>query len=245
MTTLDGNPDKTNPIRRFHRIILIVVSVVFVLAYSSFLSRAFVRDNPKAPFAASPQKNVEVRMAKESTSGTTAVFAAGCFWCSEAAFEQLDGVSSVESGYAGGDADTANYEAVCTGLTGHAEAIRVAYDPARISYDQLLDVFFDAHDPTQLNRQGNDVGTQYRSAIFFANDAEHQAAEKKIEKLNASKKLGKPIATTLEPLTAFYAAENYHQGFAGNNPLHPYIQAASVPKVCKVREKHAELIRKE
>src|SRR6185369_6484361 len=102
----------------------------------------------------------------------TAVFAGGCFWCTEAAFEQLAGVSDVQSGYAGGSKGTANYEAVCRGDTGHAEAIRITYDPAKISYDQLLDVFFDAHDPTQLNRQGNDIGTQYRSAIFYANDAE-------------------------------------------------------------------------
>ena len=183
-------------------------------------------------------------MASDTAGKSAAVFAGGCFWCTEAAFEQLVGVSDVESGYAGGEPETANYDAVCTGLTGHAEVIRIFYDPAKISYDQLLDVFFDAHDPTQLNRQGHDVGTQYRSAIFFANETERQAAAAKIEHLNAEKKFTRPIVTTLEPLTKFYAAEGYHQGFAESNPLHPYIQSTSVPKVCKVRDKHTELIRK-
>src|SRR5688572_20660797 len=113
----------------------------------------------------------------------TAVLAGGCFWCTEAAFEQLDGVLDVTSGYTGGAADTANYRAVCSGDTGHAEAIRITYDPAKISYERLLDVFFDAHDPTQLNRQGNDVGTQYRSAIFYASEDEKGVAEAKIQQL--------------------------------------------------------------
>src|SRR5881392_1935307 len=117
----------------------------------------------------------------------TAVLAGGCFWCTEAAFEQLEGVLDETSGYTGGSRDTANYRAVCGGDTGHAEAIRITYDPAKISYDQLLDVYFDAHDPTQLNRQGNDIGTQYRSAIFYASDDEKCAAEKKIQQLNQSK----------------------------------------------------------
>ena len=174
----------------------------------------------------------------------TAVLAGGCFWCTEAAFEQLAGVLDVMSGYTGGSADTANYRAVCTGSTGHAEAIRIAYDPARISYDQLLDVFFDAHDPTQLNRQGADVGTQYRSAIFFADDAQRQAAEAKIRRLNEAQAFARPIATTLEPLGEFYPAEDYHQDYARLNPDQSYIQAVSMPKVCKVREKHGRLLRK-
>jgi methionine-S-sulfoxide reductase len=178
-----------------------------------------------------------------ATTTATAVFAGGCFWCTEAAFEQLEGVLDVTSGYAGGSAETANYRAVCTGATGHAEAIRIMYDPARISYDQLLDVFFDAHDPTQLNRQGADVGTQYRSAIFFADDAQRRAAEAKIQKLNEAKAFNRPIATTLEPLGEFYPAEDYHQDYARLNPEQPYIQAVSLPKVCKVREKHAGLVR--
>jgi len=174
----------------------------------------------------------------------TAVFSGGCFWCTEAAFEQLDGVLDVTSGYIGGSADTANYRAVCNGNTGHAEAIRITYDPAKISYDQLLTVFFDAHDPTQLNRQGNDVGTQYRSAIFYADEAQKQAAWAKIDQLNAAQAFPRPIVTTLEPLSTFYPAEDYHQDYARLNPDQPYIQAVSMPKACKVREKHAGLMRR-
>ncbi len=183
--------------------------------------------------------------AKHSAGGanSAAVFAGGCFWCTEAAFEQLDGVTDVVSGYSGGSKETANYEQVCDGDTGHAEAIRIAYDPSRISYDKLLDVFFDAHDPTQLNRQGADVGTQYRSAIFYANDEQKRAAEQKIKQLTDAKAFSRPIVTTLEPLTAFYPAEEYHQDYARNNPMQPYIQMQAVPKVCKIREKHAELIK--
>src|SRR5205085_5135224 len=127
-----------------------------------------------------------------SASTATAVLAGGCFWCTEAAFEQLDGVLDVESGYAGGAAETANYRRVCDGDTAHAEVIRITYDPQRITYDRLLDVFFDAHDPTQLNRQGNDVGTQYRSAIFFANPAEKHSAEAKIRQLTQAKVFSRP-----------------------------------------------------
>ena len=169
----------------------------------------------------------------------TVVLAGGCFWCTEAAFEQLDGVLDVTSGYIGGSPKRPTIAAVCGGDTGHAEAIRITYDPAKISYDQLLDVFFDAHDPTQLNRQGNDIGTQYRSAIFFANDEEKQAAEAKIRALNDKRAFPRPIVTTLEPLGEFYPAEDYHQDYARQNPDQPYIQAVSMPKVCKVREKHA------
>jgi peptide methionine sulfoxide reductase msrA/msrB len=173
----------------------------------------------------------------------TAVFAGGCFWCTEAVFEELSGVVGVQAGYAGGAKETANYETVCTGRTGHAESIRITYDPSKISYERLLTVFFDAHDPTQLNGQGADRGTQYRSAIFYANDAEKQAAEAKIEQLTAAKAYGDPIVTTLEPLEAFYPAEDYHQNYARNNPDQPYIRSEAIPKVCKIRDKHPELIK--
>ena len=181
--------------------------------------------------------------ARPPAAEDAAVFAGGCFWCTEAAFAQLAGVLDVESGYAGGAAETANYEDVCTGQTGHAEAVRVRFSPAKISFAQLLDVFFDAHDPTQLNRQGNDVGTQYRSAIFFADEAQRRAAEAKIAELGAARAFGRPIVTTLEPLTAFYPAEDYHQDFADKNPNQPYVRFHSLPKACAVREKHPELIR--
>jgi len=174
----------------------------------------------------------------------TAVLAGGCFWCTEAAFEQLEGVLDVTSGYMGGSAETANYRAVCGGDTGHAEAIRITYDPAKIGYETLLDVFFDAHDPTQLNRQGNDLGTQYRSAIFYADEDEKHAAEAKIRALNEKQAYPRPIVTTLEPLGEFYPAEDYHQDYARLNPDQPYIQSVSTPKVCKVRAKHAALLRR-
>ena len=173
----------------------------------------------------------------------TAILAGGCFWCTEAAFEQITGVLDVESGYIGGDPQQADYKAVCTGTTGHAEAIRITYDPASISYEQLLAIFFDAHDPTQLNRQGADIGTQYRSAIFYADDVQKTAAEQVIAKLNAAGKFPQPIVTTLEPLSVFHRAEDYHQNYARLNPQQPYIQAVAVPKACKVREKHPGLVR--
>ncbi len=171
------------------------------------------------------------------------VLAGGCFWCTEAAFEQLEGVIDVTSGYMGGKPETANYRAVCGGDTGHAEAIRITYDPAQLTYDKLLDIFFDAHDPTQLNRQGADMGTQYRSAIFYENDEKKLAAEAKIRALNEKHAFPRPIVTSLEPLSEFYPAEDYHQDYARLNPDRPFIQSVSMPKVCKVREKHANLIR--
>lgn len=137
---------------------------------------------------------------------------------------------------------TAHYDRVCGGDTGHAEAIRVTYDPSRIGYEQLLDVFFDAHDPTQLNRQGADSGTQYRSAIFYGSPAEQAAASERIRRLNEQNVHGRPVVTTLEPAGEFYPAEDYHQDYAHRNPDQPYIRGVSTPKVCKVREKHASLV---
>ena len=174
----------------------------------------------------------------------TVILAGGCFWCTEAAFEQLQGVSDVTSGYAGGSAETANYKAVCGGDTGHAEVIRITYDPQQITFEQLLDIFFDAHDPTQLNRQGNDVGPQYRSAIFYADDEERRTAEAKIAELNESQHFPRQIVTALEPLKEFFPAEDYHQDYARQNPGQPYIQGVSMPKVCKVRDKHPGLLRR-
>ncbi|WP_425616443.1 peptide-methionine (S)-S-oxide reductase MsrA [Anatilimnocola sp. NA78] len=172
----------------------------------------------------------------------TIVLAGGCFWCTEAAFEQLAGVSDVTSGYAGGAKETANYKAVCTGKTGHAEVIRITYDPQVISLGTLLSVFYDAHDPTTLNRQGADQGTQYRSAIFYADETQKQAAQQKIKELTDRQAFPSPIVTTLEPLVEFFPAEDYHQGYAQLNPDQPYIQGVSIPKVCKVRAKYANLI---
>ena len=149
----------------------------------------------------------------------------------------------VTSGYAGGDASTANYETVSTGLTGHAESVRIVYDPRKISYETLLKVHFATHDPTTLNRQGHDVGTQYRSAIFYANDEQKQIAEAMIADLTDAKAFHHPIVTTLEPLEAFYPAEAHHQNYVACNLQQPYIKAVALPKVAKVRAKFKDLVK--
>jgi len=171
------------------------------------------------------------------------VLAGGCFWCVEAVFRQLDGVLEVTSGYAGGKAETANYKAVSTGRTGHAEAVKIVYDPAKISLEQLLKVHFATHDPTTPNRQGNDRGPQYRSVVFYANEREKELAKAFIEDLTAAKVFGRPIVTALEPLEAFYPAEAYHQDYVACNPRNPYVQTVALPKVQKVREKFKELLK--
>lgn len=173
-----------------------------------------------------------------------AILAGGCFWCVEAVYEMLDGVSDVESGYIGGAEDTADYRTVCTGTTGHAEAVRITYDPAKISYEQLLKVFFTtAHDPTQLNRQGNDHGTQYRSAIFPLGDEQEQIARAYIAQLNSTPQYAGRIVTTIETGEVFYPAETYHQDYARNNPDAGYIRGVSQPKVEHTREAYPDLLR--
>lgn len=165
-----------------------------------------------------------------------AVFAGGCFWCTEAVYRELDGVLEVRSGYSGGKASTADYRTVCSGVTDHAEAIRIRFDPASISYGQLLKIFFSvAHDPTQLNRQGNDRGRQYRSAVFYADEAQRKVAGAYIEKLDEAGIFDRLIVTTLEPLEAFYEAEPAHDDYAARNPGQPYVTHVVAPKVEKVR----------
>lgn len=177
-------------------------------------------------------------------AGRTVVLAGGCFWCTEAVYRQLDGVRSVRPGYAGGTAATANYDDVCTGSTGHAEAIEIEFDPSRVSLGQILKIFFSiAHDPTQLNRQGADVGPQYRSAVFFANEAQRQVAERYIAQIDAARVFDAPVVTTLEPLDRFYEAETYHHDYAARNPWQPYIRAVATPKVEKLRKTHADLLK--
>jgi peptide-methionine (S)-S-oxide reductase len=165
------------------------------------------------------------------------ILGGGCFWCTEAVFTRLQGVTSVTSGYAGGEESTANYKEVCGGRTGHAEVIKIDFDPSQISYGQLLKVFFSvAHNPTQLNQQGNDRGTQYRSAVFYASDAEREVVSKYIAQLDQAKLFGSPIATTVEALEQFFPAEQYHQNYAELNPGQPYIQGVSQPKVDKLKQ---------
>src|SRR5438270_8207801 len=180
----------------------------------------------------------------DKTGQTRAVLAGGCFWCVEAVYKNLQGVSSVKSGYAGGTAETADYETVCTGTTNHAEAVEVGYDPSRISYGQILKVFFSiAHDPTQRNRQGPDVGRQYRSAIFYVDDEQKRVAEAYIDQLNKASVFGTPIVTEVEPLKAFFEAETYHQDYAARNASNPYIVVNAQPKVRKVRSYQAAMER--
>jgi peptide-methionine (S)-S-oxide reductase len=175
-----------------------------------------------------------VDVPRESDTGT-AILAGGCFWCTEAVYRQLEGVSDVVPGYAGGTAETANYETVCSGTTGHVEAIRITYDPGRTSYGQILKVFFSvAHDPTQLNRQGNDIGRQYRSAIFPSNDEQRRVAQAYIQQLNDAGAHTAKIATTIEGPAEFYEAEAYHHDYARRNPMQPYIAGVSMPKVKKL-----------
>jgi peptide-methionine (S)-S-oxide reductase len=178
---------------------------------------------------------VEAALA-DKAGQSRAILAGGCFWCVEAVYKNLDGVSSVKSGYAGGSADTADYETVSTGGTDHAESVELVYDPSRISYGQILKVFFAiAHDPTQLNRQGPDTGRQYRSAIFYVDDEQKRVAEAYIDQLNKAHVFDQPIVTEVVPLEAFYQAETYHQDYAARNPLNPYIVFNAQPKVRKLR----------
>lgn len=173
--------------------------------------------------------------AADDTHPATIVLAGGCFWCVEAVFLPVAGVQGVRSGYAGGTAVTANYQTVCSGSTDHAEVVEVTYDPAQVSLGRLLQLFFGAaHDPTQLNRQGQDQGRQYRSAIFYNSPRQREVAEAYIAQLNAAKAFPQPIVTTLEPLEAFYEAEAYHQNYAARNPGQPYIVFAALPKVKKL-----------
>ena len=172
-----------------------------------------------------------------------AVFGGGCFWCTEAVFDELRGVKSVVSGYAGGSTKNPSYEEVCGGRTGHAEVIKIEFDPDEIAFTDLLTVFFATHDPTTLNRQGNDVGTQYRSAIFYANEEQKREAEAFIKELNDSKSFGKPVVTTLEPLGEFYEAEDYHQKYYANNPYQPYCQYMIPPKLNKLHKQFGALLK--
>ena len=172
-----------------------------------------------------------------------ATFGGGCFWCTEAVFLRLKGVKKVESGYSGGRAETATYDQVSTGRTGHVEVIQITYDPAQIEFRELLDIFFATHDPTTLNRQGNDVGTQYRSVVFYHDEEQKAIAEAFIQELNESGKYSKPIVTAVEPFTAFYKAEEYHQNFYARNPNQAYVRAIIPPKLSKLEKGFAEKLK--
>src|SRR5215203_1266881 len=173
----------------------------------------------------------------------TATFGTGCFWCTEAVFEQLEGVISVTSGYAGGHVANPSYKDVCTGETGHAECVQVVYDSSKISFDELLEVFWQVHDPTTLNRQGADVGTQYRSVIFYHDDEQKRVAEEVISDLASEGIWGNPIVTQVTPFDEFYVAEDYHQNYFRNNGFQPYCQVIIAPKVAKFRKQHLDRLK--
>jgi peptide-methionine (S)-S-oxide reductase len=174
----------------------------------------------------------------------TATLGGGCFWCLEAVYAELNGVVKVESGYAGGEVPNPTYRQVCTGTTGHAEVAQITFDPAVIAFSDLLNVFFTIHDPTTLNRQGGDVGTQYRSVIFYHNEAQRQQAQSLIRELEEKKIWKNPIVTVIEPLDTFYRAEDYHQEYFSRNPGQPYCQAVIAPKVAKLRKMYMEKLKK-
>jgi peptide-methionine (S)-S-oxide reductase len=175
----------------------------------------------------------------------TATLAGGCFWCLEAVYDELKGVHSVESGYAGGHVDNPTYRAVCNGTTGHAEVVQIGFDPNFVSYRDLLNVFFTIHDPTTLNRQGADIGTQYRSAIFYHDDEQKKIAEEVIRDLNAQKLWDNPIVTEVTKLDKFFMAEDYHQEYFARNPYQPYCQVVVAPKVSKFRKHFLEMLKKQ
>lgn len=174
----------------------------------------------------------------------TATFGNGCFWCTEAIFQQLEGVEKVESGYSGGHVENPTYEEVCNKTTGHAEVLRIIYDPMKISFDELLEVFWQTHDPTTLNRQGNDVGPQYRSVIFYHNDEQKQKSEKYKTELDKSGAFDAPIVTAIEPLKNYYPAEEYHQNYYKNNPNQGYCYFVIKPKVDKFKKVFGNKLKK-
>jgi peptide-methionine (S)-S-oxide reductase len=180
---------------------------------------------------------------KSAPKFETATFGEGCFWCCEAVFQQLRGVKSVVSGYSGGSVDQPSYEAVCTGSTGHAEVIQITFDPAEIKFEDLLKVFWQTHDPTTLNRQGHDVGNQYRSAIFYQNEEQHRVAEQYKKQLDKSGTFKSPIVTEISPIKNFFPAEKYHQNYFKDNPSQQYCQFVIRPKVEKFNKEFKDLLK--
>jgi peptide-methionine (S)-S-oxide reductase len=218
------------------RLISIGVVAVLLLAVAGYYTGARAAARPPIP---APVSDAALATAPGSE---TAVFAGGCFWGTQSVFERVKGVIATTAGYAGGSATTATYAQVTTETTGHAESVRVVYDPSKITYGQLLRIFFSvAHDPTQLNRQGPDVGTSYRSAIFYLNDEQQKIAQTYIAQLDAAHVFHKPIVTQLVPLKGFYMAESYHQDYALHNPDNPYILVCDRPKIEALKQQFPEL----
>jgi len=215
-----------------------LLTVVVVLVAWKGLNMTQVNAQAKAPVPT-------VDEPKAAASGhETAVFAGGCFWGTQSVFQRVKGVQSTVAGYSGGSAETATYAQVTTETTGHAESVKVVYDPSKLSYGQLLRIFFTVHDPTQLNRQGPDVGTSYRSAIFYTNDEQKKIATAYIAQMEAAHTFSKPIVTQVVPLKGFYDAESYHQDYATKNPDNPYIMVCDRPKIETLKRDFPELFQK-
>ena len=215
--------------------------IAFCAAPLILFAASSLAAGPKAAF---PEPATDIS-ASAGEGKQTAVLAGGCFWGVEAVFERLKGVTSVVSGFAGGDKSTAHYETVSTGSTGHAESVKITFDPTQITFGQLLKVYFSvAHDPTELNRQGPDTGTQYRSAIFYMDDEQKRVAEAYIEQLNDAKVFSRPIVTQVTPFHGFYAAESYHQHFLDNNLSNPYIVYNDLPKLAALKKQYPQMCKR-
>lgn len=216
---------------------------VIGLVLLSFASNAQYRQNKLKKMN---QENVNVKVETPPVvTSSVATFGAGCFWCVEAVFQKLKGVDNVESGYMGGKIKNPSYKDVCTGQTGHAEVCQITYNPQKISFEELLEVFWKTHDPTTLNRQGGDIGTQYRSAVFYHDSTQQAIAQKYKADLNSSGAFDAPIVTTFEPASVFYKAENYHQDYFNLNGSNPYCQLVVRPKVEKFQKVFKDLIKKD
>lgn len=202
------------------------ITIITLFTFASFVTLAQVKTNNTSN---SGIKNKNTKMEK-------ATFGNGCFWCTEAIFQDLKGVESVVSGYSGGHTENPTYKEVCNGTTGHAEVLQITYDPSVITFDELLEIFWETHDPTTPNRQGNDIGTQYRSAIFYHNNEQKELAQKYKKKLDESGAFPRPIVTEITPFTIFYKAENYHQNYYNLNGSEPYCSMVIRPKVEKFRK---------
>jgi peptide-methionine (S)-S-oxide reductase len=231
--------------QKFHRLVTPALAAAVLIPAAMLISLPRFGE-PRAAAPAAAAMAPEPAPTEVAASSDSAVFAGGCFWGVEAVFEHLKGVASATSGYAGGSAPSPSYEQVSSGATGHAEAVLVVYDPAEISYDQLLQIFFTvAHDPTQLNRQGPDVGTQYRSAVFYRNAAQQRATESYIAKIREARLYRGAIVTEVAPLRAFHAAEAYHQNYLVRHPTQPYIVINDAPKLEHLRRQFPGLYRKQ
>jgi methionine-S-sulfoxide reductase len=221
-----------------------VLAIAAVILAAVGCQRASIPSTESTAMATEPQaRPIESASLADSAKLEKATFGSGCFWCTEAVFQNLRGVTAVVSGYSGGHVENPSYDDVCNGTTGHAEVIQVTYNPAEISYDELLKVFWQTHDPTTPNQQGHDIGTQYRSAVFYHTDEQRQTAEAYKKQLDAAKTFAKPIVTEITPFKNFYAADKYHQNYFNLNPSQGYCQFVIRPKVEKFNKEFKELLK--